>query len=50
MLQTATSVCSISLTEQVQKIISECKPEWDVVSIKHLCNTEQFSSILLNRI
>lgn len=28
--------------------ISECKPEWDVVCIKHLCNTKQLSSVVLN--
>lgn len=29
-------------------IKTESKPEWDVVCIKHLCNTKQLSSVLLN--
>lgn len=31
-------------------IKTECKPEWDVVCIKHLCNTKQLSGVLLDRV
>lgn len=41
------AVCLLSIQLE-NECASEDKPERDVVGVKHLCNTKQLSSVLLN--